>query len=140
MNPPAGPYGDEEEVDYAVVAREGEPPVVKDPIPLMNQITLYFAKIKVPSEKIQELVKMKTIRRNRTNQGIISCNKDKQRELVGEVHDIAEGQSPRWIVDDDNIGRHVASGLTKQSDFVLAFTINDEEEKVGFNSSHADGA
>ena len=139
MNQSAASYLDEEEVDDNVKPREGEPPFFCDPIPLMNQVTLFFGRMGVRPEIIQELVRMKTDRRDGKGKGIIYCNEAEQKVIESKLFDIARDQE--WKRDNAfHVGRHVASGLTKPSDFSLAFTINEDEAKVGFNSSHADGA
>lgn len=107
----------------------------------MNQIILYFGKMGVRPEIIQELVTMKTDRRDGKCKGIIYCNEAEQKVITSKLYDVAQDQVPQW--DGDNVfhvSRHVAAGLTKRFDFSLAFTINEDEAKVGFNSSHADGA
>lgn len=82
---------------------------------------------------------MKTERRDAKSKGINYCVDAEQRVIKTELQNIAQKQE--WDgYDDGHVGRHVASGLTKRSDFSLAFTINEDEAKVGFNSSHADGA
>lgn len=137
MSPQANPSEEQQqqqlEVDTSIVAPKGEPPLVEHPIPLKDQVTLYFRQIgAVYGTQIQRLVEQKTNRQNGGKGGYGICTLAEQNRIVDQVKMLAGSEWPPWSAyREDNVGRYIASGLTQFSDLDLAVGLSEEEAKVG---------
>lgn len=117
--------------------RRGPPPIIPDPIPLKERVTLYFRTLKVDSPVVQDLVFLKTAR-ERAPQGMVavgydSCDETEQVALSAAAKAKTNNQDHPWDWDAANIGRYIASGLTQREDLELAIVLTQEEIK-GINS------
>lgn len=132
MSQQVNPSKEQLEVNTTFIAPVGEPPLVEDPIPLKDQVTLYFRQIgAVYGTQIQRLVEQKTNRQNGGKGGYSLCTLAEQKKIVDKVKRLGGNQWPPWSAwREANVGRYIASGLTQTSDLDLAVRLNEEEAKV----------
>ena len=124
--------------------RPEEPPFSIDTFPLAIQIALYYHCLDTPPIQVQELVLMKTrlqARKEGRAAGWAGCDYAEQHKYMDwTFHRFAETKGGfGWAWNNANIGRHIATGITKDEDFQMAFGLTEQEVemlndggKVGF--------
>ena len=124
-----------------------QPPFVAEPIPLKDQVTLYFRVFKADVAQVQQLVYLKTKRANSGYGGYENCGFDEQKQIVEAAIEHSKDVNHPWRWNPENIGRYIASGLTQPSDLELATGLWEEDiqqmiggREVGFNITCAGSA
>ena len=131
----ADPTGGPSIVVNPVQAKPGEPPVVEEPIPLEDAITLYLHRFLGTTYKdVTIVILFKTAR----DKGWKKCNgafyERQQREAIARAQQIA--QHDGWEFDDSkNIGRYIMSGVTRPeyASLIVGPHFGPQETGVGLN-------
>lgn len=141
MNPQAGPSFQKQPAIKLV--GQGVPHITSTPLPLRDQITLYYTHYEAKPLDLQRLVYVKT-RRETGFQGDFHCNEAEQKRIIKDA--MSEFEKNKWDWKAANVGRYLASGLTQISDLNLVTEFEEDASvlwdlrKVGFNSTCAGSA
>lgn len=133
-------------VDIRPEARPNEPPITGASLQLHRQVALYHRAIGSDGAAVQKLITLKTSRAAGVEQ-VNRCGPAGQNKIVDEAKAKSEKENQPWDWNEKNIGRYIASGITRPGKLALALEVTDEEisqipagEKVGFSLPCANSA
>ena len=87
---------DQQTLDLRLTALEGEPPLREEPIPLRDQVTLYFRPNETNPRVVQHLVFKKSFSNNGRKDGDNGCDVTEQNRILGSLNTVCQDPNHPW--------------------------------------------